>query len=306
MNFNFRRHRDLGDSLSAVFTFLRQEFKPLFKSLVIYAGPFVLVGSFFAALYQSNMISSGILIEQNSDPLAVYRNMFSIDYLIALLGMLISHFMIMSVVFSYIKVYVEKGKDQFELDNVWDEIRTNFFTIFVSSFLLLVIYMVSMISIFLLLIPFVYLVVATSLVIYIQIAEDISFGEAFRRSLYLVRNNWWQTFGTMFIIGLVASIGSGIVSLPNTIIVMFYTINAIEDADPASPSFIITLISVFSGFFASLFNAFTYITVAILYYSYVEEKDSPDLSDRIRQIDDDNVSIVERNSNNKLRPEDFR
>ncbi len=306
MNFNFRRHRDLGDSLSAVFAFLRQEFKPLFKSLIIYAGPFVLVGSFFAALYQSNMISSGILQDQSSDPLAVYRNMFSLDYLIALLGMLISHFMIMSVVFSYIKVYVEKGKDQLELDNVWSEIRTNFVTIFVSSFLLLVIYIVSMISIFLLLIPFVYLVIATSLVIYIQIAEDISFGEAFRRSLYLVRNNWWQTFGTMFITGLVASIGSGIVSLPNTIIVMFYTINAIGDANAASPSFIITLVSVFASFFASLFNAFTYITVAVLYYSYVEQKDSPDLSDRINQIDNDDLSIVERNSNNKLRPEDFR
>ena len=96
---NFTKARDFGDSLSDTFKFLKFEFKPLIKVLLIYVGPFLLITGFLSALYQSQALQ-GIVEKAGRDPLAGYRSMASWQYLLSMLGAVVSSTLLILAVFS--------------------------------------------------------------------------------------------------------------------------------------------------------------------------------------------------------------
>lgn len=58
---SYRQSRDLGAVFSVSFGFIRQNFKTFYGSLLLYAGPFILAGSFFSSyLLGSGLIASMI------------------------------------------------------------------------------------------------------------------------------------------------------------------------------------------------------------------------------------------------------
>jgi len=109
----FRKKREIGDIFTDSFEFIRQEFKPISKLVAIYVLPFIVLYSLVQVYLQKNIISkidfsnTEALLE-NIGP--VYLNVF----LFVLFGLFVQSLLI-ATYYSYIEVYIKKGKGNFDL-----------------------------------------------------------------------------------------------------------------------------------------------------------------------------------------------
>ena len=104
-NVNFKKERDLNKVISDTIDFVKQEYKPLGKALLTYAGPFILVTSFLGAMYQNELYSNPNTFDPNN-PLAALESMFSTKYYLFLFSGIISNVVLNIVVFAYILLYI--------------------------------------------------------------------------------------------------------------------------------------------------------------------------------------------------------
>ena len=112
-----RKVRDFGQLLSATFEFIRQNFKLLFKSNLLIAAPFILLAGVFMGLYQSSLFnfSNEPEIEQ-----------FAIPFLISMAFMMLSYLVITMVTYSFIVLYKSSDLESFDIDDVWQKTKSNF------------------------------------------------------------------------------------------------------------------------------------------------------------------------------------
>src|SRR3954470_21352007 len=99
---NFRQARDFGETFNVSVTFLRQNFKIFFLSILFLAGPFVLVSAIAGAFYQSHaisMFSIGTLGKGN--PFSRILDQFGWEYLIFILTTILSSLSLLTVVYSF-------------------------------------------------------------------------------------------------------------------------------------------------------------------------------------------------------------
>ncbi|MCF6242292.1 MAG: hypothetical protein L3J74_13210 [Bacteroidales bacterium] len=280
---NFKQERDFNALISDTFEFIRQEFKPLVKSLLTYAGPFILITAFLAAMYQSSIYSNIGNPKEINDPFWGFKEMYTTKYLLYMISAAISNVVLTLVIYSYIKLYVERGKDNFSPEDVWRSVGYYFLPVF---FITIAIGFIIGFGIILFIIPGIYLAIALIFTIYAKIAENLSFGDAMRRSMYLVKDNWWFTLGILLIIYFIASFSGSIFLLPQIIYTFFIGISAAKGSfDGVSTLFLI--ISAAGTFIATLFYSVIYITITFHYYSLVEKKDNPGLLNEINQINEE-------------------
>jgi hypothetical protein len=279
----FKKERDFNALISDTFEFIRQEFKPLIKSLLTYAGPFILITAFLGAMYQAGIYSNIGDPKQVSDPFWGFKEMYTTKYFLYLLSAAISNVMLTLVVYSYIKLYVERGKDNFSPEDVWRYVGHYFIPVF---FITIAIGFIITLGILLFIVPGIYLSIALIFTIYIKMVENLNFGDAMKRSMYLVKDNWWFTLGIMLIIYFIASFSGSIFLLPQIIYTFFVGLSAAKGTfEGVSTLFLI--ISAAGTFIATLFYAIIYITITFHYHSLVEKKDNPELLNEINQINED-------------------
>lgn len=280
---NFKQERDFNALISDTFEFIRQEFKPLIKSLLTYAGPFILITAFLGAMYQSSIYSAIGDPKEITDPFWGFKQIYSTHYFLYLLSATISNVILSLVIYSYIKLYVERGQDNFIPEDVWRNVGHYFIPVFFATIVLG--FMIAF-ALILLIIPGVYLGIASIFTIYIMIAENIRFGDALKRSMYLVKDYWWLTFGVVLIIYFIASFSGSIFLLPQIIYSFFIGISATKGTFEGVSSLFL-IISAAGTFIATLFYSVIYITITFHYYSLVEKKDKPDLLNEINQINEE-------------------
>ncbi len=277
---NFKQERDFNGLISHTFDFIKQEFKPLGKALLTYAGPFVLVTAFLAAMYQSDLYSDPDTFN-NSNPLKMFENIYSPKYFFFILGSIVSNAILMLVVYNYVLLYVTKGKDGFEQEEIWKLVIQNFAPVFLM--IIAISFMIGF-GTLLFIIPGIYLAIAFSLVIFAKINENISFNEAMSRSMYLIKDSWWFTFGVLIVIYLIATFAGSIFLIPQMGLTMFYTFS-LASGDFEGPSMFFTIVTVIGTFASTLIYSIIYITTAFLYYSQVEKKEKPNLMNKIDDIE---------------------
>lgn len=196
-----------------------------------------------------------------------------------------------TLIFGYILLYNEHGRDGVTITDLRSLVASDVGAVFV------VIALSMLASIFagvLLLIPGIYLFVATSLSAPVRMAEDSTAGSAISRSMELVRDHWWQTFGIIVLILIVAMLLSVIVQLPAWLLMLFsfeaLASSAMEGTGVLGV--IMTLVDVISVIIASLLID---TAVAAQYFSLVEHKEGPGMLARIEQIGvtpDDDVAAT--------------
>jgi MFS family permease len=296
---NFAKARDFGDSLSDTFKFLKQEFKPLIRVLLTYVGPFLLITGFLSALYQTQALE-GIVDKAGRDPLAGYRSMASWQYFLSMIGAIVSSTLLILAVFSYIKLYKEKGSGGFELEEVWRMMGKKFLPVLGATLLIGLIFglgagvvaalfTVSVglgILLFLGFLVFaLYIGISISLFIASYVFEDVTISESINRSRHLVKDYWWYTFGLAIVIGIVAALGQYVFLAPQLILTMIITFTSVSGGDAfEGSSIILTIFTVFGTFGSYLLYAIPHTTMALHFHSQVEKKESPNLINKIDQI----------------------
>lgn len=271
---NFREVRDLGQILNASFTFFRSNFKELTKSIVYIVGPFLLISIVHSNYFQWDFWSFNENFELSAD--------LFLNLIISLFISLFVSSLLLIVPIKYMQLYQTQGQGNFTVNDVWERVRKQVMMIYVSELGLTLILAVAFL---LLIFPGIYLSITLSLVLTIRVIEESDFERAIKRSIELIKENWWFTAGLLIVAYLIVSILSFVIQLPTYILIL---IAAFQSTDPTTAFTengamfsIATAWASLAMFFYTLFS----VVLVFHYYNLVERKEAPGLIERIENIE---------------------
>jgi hypothetical protein len=207
-----RRTRDFSEKINATFEFIRQNIKPLAKSLIYISGPFILLQGFFNGFYQKQALGGGGLnaldIFNTSSDLVMW---LGLTYVFLLLGYISS----IIVVYEFMRLYETKqNPETIDVPEIWEGVKENYLPMLGASF---VIFFLVAIGMILLVIPGIYVMVAFSLVAPIMIIERKGMGDALSRCFKLITEKWWSTFGLIIVTSLIVGVMGLIFVIPQSV-----------------------------------------------------------------------------------------
>lgn len=305
----FNVERDFSDTFNVSFKFLKQNFKPLLKTLIYLVGPFLFITALLSGIFTQNAFDIQSLMSGTGSPL----DMFGPMYFLTILSTLVSALILIGITFEYVILYDEKGYAGFEIIDVWKAFVKDLGRIIGAFFGLLLIAILFVIIIgvvfgllslmgtvggvfigilsFLMVIgmliagpPIMFLLTVVYLIV---IREKIGFWEAFSKARFLLKDNFWNTWVVTFVAYLIVGILSVVFTIPQSIAVGLVSFNSIQggESDYSIIVIIFTMIGVLGG---SLVNTLLYIMMSFQYYSLNEQKQGVGLLSQIDAIGADN------------------
>ncbi len=312
---NFRVERDFGDVINITFSFLRQNFVLLCKSLLFIVGPIALLSglqglNFFEEVYGSESLSD------SSDPATVFFEsltelMQTSDVIFMLLNMLMS-VLALTVVHGFIRLYENRGHHGLEVQDIWEITKEKFWPMFATSLFAIPVYMVTMfiivfpamlvslsassssiaftgllmvILVFIWIIVIVYLGVILTMMFPIRMNESMGLLEAFARSRFLIRNNFGSSLGILLISGLLMIVLSGLFYIPAIIMTSMSALHGFSEETHSWMKYLFTLATMIGNLGSSLLYGIPMVAIAVQYFNLVERKEKAGLMSRIGEID---------------------
>jgi len=272
---DFKQDREFGDILNATFVFIKQNFKPLGKTLLIYASPFIIMTSIVYAFFNVSMYSG--ILGSGMNIFNMIGQMSGYGFLYILLAAT-SHTIFTGLIYGYVKLYNEKGFGNFEHIDVWKFALKYFFPIFGTE---IIFGLVVAVGFIMLVIPGIYLIVSLSLLLIILLIEEKGFSDAFSRSFLLTHKRWWWTFLLLLVTYIIIMVINYIFAIPSLILQSVIMIHG-GSAETYN---------IIYGFFIALSQTVSYISyiipmiaLAFHYYSIVESIEQPSLHNEIENI----------------------
>jgi hypothetical protein len=269
---NFRQTRDMGDVITTTFTFIKKEFKPLFNALLKVSVPMIVVTGILNGLYQ---------VVQRSNPGSA--EMVGVVFLMLISAMVCVSAMV-STVYHYILIYMERGEGNIEAGEVWNRAKKDVgmlvVTAIASGFL------IGFGSV-LLFIPGIYLMVTLSLINNVRVQERLGFTDAFKRCRELIKGEWWSTLGLLLVVYLIISVFSLIFAIPAGVVGIFemlHTLNPEEYRGTPGGNITIMITATITAIGTYLLYVPLFIAIALQYYNLVEKKEASGLLDRLQHI----------------------
>lgn len=279
-----RESRDFSGVTTAVFAFIRENFKLFFRSILYIVGTPSLIGS---ALLGSSVSVRGMVA--GSVP--------------ALLGMVVGSFLLLlswtltvAVVNSFVFLYMERGKGNFGIQDVWQETRVNLGNVVGTSFWLVVlsigVYVVFALSVvfslflaallgIVLFILAVHFAIALVPIYTVRLYEDVTLSESITRSRELTRGYWLLSFGVFAVPYIIAMLISYTLAIPAYAV----DLNSEYIHDLFYGRILMALLSIIaSTFAAAVLTAVPVLASTFQYFNLVEKLDGVGMMDRIEQM----------------------
>ena len=208
----FKKQRELGEILTDAFNFLKFEFKPFFGTLLKIVGPYLLATMVFLGFYLYAF--NGLL---NFDIAAQSQVINPIFMLIAVFGLIISAIALYGLtqasILFYIKSYAD-NKGKVDYDYVKGEAYAKFWSFIGLAFLVGIALIAGFMLCF---IPGIYLYPPLMLSFSIMVFMNKGIGDSFQYGFTLIKDNWWITFATLLIIGIIIGIIGYVFQIPAVI-----------------------------------------------------------------------------------------
>ena len=223
---NFKKQRELGDILTDTFAFIRSEWKPLFGMIFKIAGPALIIVLIAYIYYMQTTLGSNDFFGSND---------FSFGFLIALIFLfiagLIYNSLLYGTVIGYIKSYI-KNEGEINKVEISSEVKSKFPGLFGMSIL---VGLMAGFGFLLCLIPGIYLAVTLSTVYCIYIFEGKDVTDSISYCFNLIKENWWMTFATLLVMGILYYILLIIFQIPQYIyfFIKAFTSSQVSSVDPA-------------------------------------------------------------------------
>lgn len=264
----FRKVRDFGDLLNTTFAFIKQNFKKLFLSLLFIAGPAIFITGIAAGFYQSNIFSLRLSLE-NFIPSALIYYFF----------IFITFQLILTVTYSYINLYLENNLDEFDVNDVWENVKKNLPMVFLTTIGISVIVLFATI---LLIIPGIYLGIIFTIIYIVRIQEKLFFFESISRCRYLISGNWWFTFALLLIFSVIQYFLTFLFLIPQYI-AMFIGMLHMRNGQLSLNSTFMMITSIIASV-SYFFYAIVLIGISLHYFSLVEKKEATGLMEKLETI----------------------
>lgn len=283
----FKKQRDLGEILSDTFKFLRENFKPLFKLIFKIAGPAFLVLLFALSYYSwlslDTVGNSFLGIAEGMDV-----GMLLISGFIMLSSLLAFYVLLYGTVLHYINSYINHQGNVVEHE-VYQGAKQDFGSLLG---LLLLSGIILMFGFLLCVIPGIYLWVPVSIVPAVMIFRQNSVSDAIHDVFTLIKDNWWMTFFTLLVMGILIYIIGLIFQFP---LFIYYFIKAFTSAqegslaDPASLfDWVYVVFNVLSNLVQYLLSSILIIAAAFIYFDLNEKKNFTGTYETISNLGSDN------------------
>lgn len=268
----FKKRRDFGQVINDTFTFIRQNIKPLIKTYFTFCGLFVLASMATLLLQQFKMVNVINTVGGMGHTRGI--GLYGIEYFLSLIFSFASYSSMTVAVLSYIAIYVQKGNQTPTLDEVWGFFKYYFFRVFGSSFLLMLLLIIGFMFC---LVPGFYLFPFIAMMFPIMVIENSSLSYSFSRSFSLIKENFWVTFGTLIIVWIIVYACTTLIVLPTSLFNML----AMFSSKNLQMSLTLTLITTVLQSLCQVFTIVPIITISLMYFNLVEEKESVGLMERI-------------------------
>lgn len=291
-NIELAKVRDFSAIINDSFLFLRQNFKPLLRSFFTFCGFFIvaaIVTGIFQQLKIREFLDVNGLERTSSSNIFNYYRTWGLEAALAIVFMILSYTAIPVTVLCYIVLYKEKGNVAPTNDEMWGYIKYYYLKILGCAVLNAIIVFVGAVFC---LIPGIWLYPIMALTLPIIVMENATYGYAFNQSFRLIKDNWWTTFGAIFIMGIIVGISATIVTIPAAIWSQFSLLLHWRGGTLA------TILTVILSHIALVLYILPVITIALCYFSLNEQKEGTGLMARINQIGDNKTE-------NNLPAEDY-
>lgn len=284
----FKKERDLGAIITDTFKFIRENWKDYFSTVFRIAGPpFIL----FIIAMGYYMVSVGGMM---SDSTASIDNQFEFESGTNFMGMFgaVAIVMIAGIVFYvlmqmaslfFIKSYINNN-GVVDKNEISQNVRQHFW-----SFLGLVILTILMVvfGVVLCFFPAIWIGVILSLGTSIMIFEGKNVGDTISHCFTLIKDHWWETFGVVFVVGILVSLLGQVFAVPNMIYSLVKMGTVISSDDPtlmmdifSDPIYLVLTVFSYVGQF--LLSTISLITSVFIYFDLNEQKN---LTGTIEKID---------------------
>ena len=226
----FKKQRELGAILTDTFAFIRQNWKSLFGMILKIAGPGLVLLVFAYIFYmQSTLGNIGTL---GGGSVESFTGKFFLALFLLFVAGMIYNALLYGTVIYYIKSYINND-GIINKEEVSQGVRKDFLSLLGMSFLVGL--MVGVGFIFCL-VPGIYLGVVLITVYCVFIFEQKGVIESISYCFDLVKNNWWITFGTVLVMGIIYYVVLIIFQIPNYIYFFIKSFTAAQEvtSDPSS------------------------------------------------------------------------
>jgi len=302
------RKRELGEIIGDAFKVFFRNFKGYSFGFLVFVMPIFLVLGFVIVAFGSNMLArimENDVVAMMGDIAGLVKGMG-----VLYLGLFVCYMSVYTMVLTGLKAYRENGDEPFS----FEELKRNFLTylmpvavtyIAISVVIILLAFgsalILGLISPLLIglgvlfIIPLViYIAVVTSLMPIIRIEEELSLMESYQRSKYLIKDNWWSTFGVVMIAAIVAGLLAPLFNLPYLIFTATATFGGIGGEEGLQGVSMMLALSYLLGILGGLFTSiYTQIAIGLKYYDLVEKKENVGLLDKIGSLGQTGESFFE-------------
>lgn len=270
----FKKRRDFGQVINDTFTFLRQNFKQIIKVYFIFCGLFVLASMSTMLLQQYKMVNviNNLDVAKNTGRFGF--SLYGVEYFLSILFSMISYSSMTVAMLSYISIYVQKGNEAPTIDEVWSMFKRHFFKVFWSAILLVILLLLGFLFCIL---PGFWLFPYIGMMFPIMVIENSNLIFAFNKSFQLIKNNFWITFGTLIIVWIIIYACMSMVILPTTLLSM---VGIFTHKGPHM-SLGLTMVTTVLQSLCQVFTILPIITVSLMYFNLVEQKEHVGLFERI-------------------------
>ena len=278
----FKKQRNLGEILSDTFAFIRSEFKPFCSTFFKIVGPYLVVMLICYALY---MYKFGDLLNFNieSSNGALEGVLLFVVGAAFVMSIIIAYVLSQATTLIYIKSYANNnGTINFE------EIKKGVYGAF-WQFIGLGILVGLCVGAGLMacLIPGIYLYVPLILSFSILVFNRKGATDAFSYSFTLIKDHWWITFASLFVVGIIVSVAGYAFALPGTIYT--YAKMGIFSGEIDAENFsIVDPITILFGIISTLaqflLNIISVVASVLIYFDLNEKKNFTGTYERIKNL----------------------
>lgn len=266
--FQFRKKRELGEIINDSFEFLKEEIRPVFQLIIPYVLPFILLYGGLQVYVQMKFINA----IDFSDPESLLGNIGPV-YLNVLLSSLFAVFvqsLLVGTFYSYLEVYIRKGKNNFDLEEIKPVLFSNTLVALGAN---LILYFLVLLGVFMCILPGIYFANTLSPLVMVLLFEKKNITDGFSWTWRLVHSQWWQTF-LLNLLGVVITYVAGfVVSIPTQLTESGAQVVGIEATTSTGfPDWYWVLIGI-STVVSTIFWLVPYTFLAFQYFNLKERND---------------------------------
>ncbi|MBU2946927.1 hypothetical protein [Zobellia uliginosa] len=278
----FKKQREMSQILSDTFGFLRNEFKTFFGVFFRIIAPFLAVMLISYGFYMFQIGDVMSLTMGGSTSLINGFAVFMVA-LVFILATVTTYVMAQATTLFYIKSYI-KNNGVIDFTEIKENVYDSFWKFIGLGFLVAICVGVGFLFCFL---PGIYLYVPLVLSFSILAFDGKSISDAFSDSFTLVKDYWWVTFASLFVVGIIVMVAGYAFALPGTIYsyakmgILSGEMDA-ENFTIADPiSIILGIISTLAQF---LLHIISVVASVLIYFDLNEKKNFTGTFERIKNL----------------------